>query len=530
MLAVGRNIRTQEVAKIHDKVNDITSLTPMKIFLEPFGDVATGKEWPAGEHVIFDGLVTGIGYQRTNNKLNIVVSGIHWLANMAFSSALSSTSHPTNPFMVNHDATKELFTVAGAGSKDPTLLSSQLVYPKVTLERVQTDFWGSTLKVIFCAMAAQPPMKFFAKECIGSVPKDPKNKALEALARIEGDSLDAKDDELGCKFEAEDGSDASYAKPLSINIAGEDNGVIINSLVNAIGQQYTATWQGVTMWHKLQQYAAQYLFAIVPMAQRALVVPFTPSLREPWRVLELKDYTMTNQSLQLPRPIRSVSIYGGGTFSTLGTGSGNEDDPGFTGFGGCFVPEGFEDDAVGVDLVRQAPAWLKNAARMPSRAGQSTGVNDTAPNNLKGTRRSKKARGKKGEGTPKEVNEKLGPALARYAQAVYYQEVLRGRTGMLTGKLRFDVAPGSTIQVEGARKDFLQDQSSIEDTFFATVTNVTIGLNATTSQAGTGFQLAYIRNQKENESENFSTKIHPIYEQTWKGAPLVPGLDPEDEG
>jgi hypothetical protein len=244
------------------------------------------------------------------------------------------------------------------------------------------------------------------------------------------------------------------------------------------------------------------------------------------------EYESLEQNLYIPRPIRSVLIYGGKYYATMATPFVSHDVR--LGFGGFFAPNE-EGSRKGTNLVRPSPDWLAIASVVDPKAIESAANGQSL--NIDGKLPEIPARGTSGEGTAEEINEKFSAMHKRYAKALYYNEVLRGRVGTLQGALRFDICPGSTVKIEGATDKFLDKLvggsiggaiTPVDDPtgadIYATVTSVGIGLNAEASIAGTGFQLAYLRTVNENESESFATKEHPLYKNVFPGANLVDAL------
>ena len=112
------------------------------------------------------------------------------------------------------------------------------------------------------------------------------------------------------------------------------------------------------------------------------------------------------------------------------------------------------------------------------------------------------------------------------AQALYANEILKGRIGQVSGALRFDICPGSTIKVEGVSDRFLPGDDPIGEDRYATVLRVTYYFDAENPRTGTAFNLAHIRNEKENEAEDTSVKRHPLYTRVWKGDKLLKDVNP----
>lgn len=507
-LAVGRDVRAvSQQATIHQAANSLRTFLPAKIFLTPIGDIDEGVPWPGGRQMIFDGYLAGLGYRRSNNRLYATANLIHWLSDLGASSALSATSHPSNPLMYHDGATTRLVTKPVEGEPDPStsegppiFLTSHLGAKIVTKTTISQDLWESALKKFFIAITEQNFMAFDEAHRLGINPRT-NDGAKAALQKMISDS-----------------TARLTLKPTDDTVV---NGRIATAIVEGFFSPTPAEYANTTLWHKLMELSASLNFAIVPRVDTALVVPFMPCLREAHTEILLDSHDFLDQSLLIPRPLRAVAIYGG-----KGLPSDNPpvsaEELATSEFGGKFEPAE-NKDRKGVVLIRRGPFWLSGIVESDIIVTQSTGVEESAPVNHSGQQSSSPAKGKKDGLTKTEAITKSSRAWARYAQAVYYTEVLRGRVGQFSGKVRFDVAPGSTVRIEAASGKF-QVEDQLAESIFACVTGVSMGFNAEGSQAGTGFQLAFIRTEKENESESFSTERHPLYGTAWKGADLVPEL------
>jgi len=114
----------------------------------------------------------------------------------------------------------------------------------------------------------------------------------------------------------------------------------------------------------------------------------------------------------------------------------------------------------------------------------------------------------------------------KYAQMIYAANALQGREGTLTGKLRFDIAPGSTVVI---RADAATKSAGIDDLatdIYGFVNRVTVTINAQDASATTSFNLANLRTAEENDLSRFSMDSHPFYGvKYFNYAPLIPGFE-----
>lgn len=107
---------------------------------------------------------------------------------------------------------------------------------------------------------------------------------------------------------------------------------------------------------------------------------------------------------------------------------------------------------------------------------------------------------------------------------MFLHEVFKSRNGKINGKLRFDIAPGSTICVVGSGA---AEPAYGYTYFYGLVSSVTITLNSESiGSCGTAFDLMSLHTQREHTMDAFSVDEHPVYGVGWPGTPLIsiPGL------
>lgn len=110
-----------------------------------------------------------------------------------------------------------------------------------------------------------------------------------------------------------------------------------------------------------------------------------------------------------------------------------------------------------------------------------------------------------------------------YAHAVFATERLRGRSGQVADKLRFDICPGSLVEIQSLGDRFIQ-RSNLADSLYGRVIGASIGINAEKTAAGTSFQIEFLRTAAENASDDYSVAKHPLYADAFRGGPLVDAL------
>ena len=163
-------------------------------------------------------------------------------------------------------------------------------------------------------------------------------------------------------------------------------------------------------------------------------------------------------------------------------------------------------------LVKAAPPWLANVASCGMNVQDTYGAaSATTPG----------GGSVKVSPSPSEKVREAVDIYGDYAKAMYIQEALRGRQGMVTGKLRFDISPGSNVWIEGNSEKFIGESDKLGQNLVGMVMRSTFGLNAEQAKASTGYYLGYVRTEEENTDDRLSVETHPLYKGAFKGAPLV---------
>lgn len=502
-LAIGRNaLSTSQRAKIHDSAASLKSMLKAKVYATIKGQFGDDKEWPEDEVMIFDGRLAGTGFNRLLGQASYSMHLTHWLSDLAFSSTLSQQSHPGNPSQLTYGAVRYGFSTAG--SKESVMFGSSSPKKLFTGKNVKEDMWAKAMHPMLCQLCERDFIDIEG-ELKGISEKNRKNDlAKAALARFEGG---------GCGVEPSEGT-----PPLSLFHDGSATEEVASSIRDTVGRVVTQSAEASTVWDLLVGPLAQnFLFSVVPQVDRALVVPIMPGLRDAYDVsIEANDYDLAELSGSIPRPLRGVGIIGG-IESKWGQNTGGQ-----IKLGGFWPEEGDVDPVPdGMIRVLSAPSWIANIPMGVGRARSTSGTADTKPSSTSTTPVTEDVKPADATTRSERTIEAQG-FYKRFAHAMYVNEVLRGRNGAVSGKLRFDIAPGATVKIEGKHEAFIGSSDQLGEDLYGTVTKVSVGLNAEAGRAGTGFSIAGHRTATENEDERFTTDKHPLYRQAFKGAPLVP--------
>jgi hypothetical protein len=264
-----------------------------------------------------------------------------------------------------------------------------------------------------------------------------------------------------------------------------------------------------TFWDKIVgQYAPTYMFRLVPYPTKAKVVPFIPGLRDNWDpngegvTFPGRDIEVQDMSCHLPRQLRAVGIFAG-RGSIAGGVLPDSTAADKLQLGGLYMAQGVK---TGMVLMRQAPSFLWDAnlayrftdqaikVRSNAFAHPHAGAAPTGP-------------------TTGDTKQDVSDVLNLVARAIYVNEILKDRWGDISTTLRFDVAPGSSVSMEGTAGAFGQ----AGETRYAQVLRVGHQFDAQQQSCRSQFKLGYIHTEGEHSQDQFTIEGHPLYTTTWPG-------------
>jgi hypothetical protein len=483
-------------------------LSPRLASSLPDGAVGSSSlRFPEDRYLAFDGYVVGTGFSRNaQGEVAATLGCTHWLSDLAFSSAVSRTSVPSNPAQFSFGASYQMSRTGG--KKAYTWGPAESFISSTT---VTSDFWGDALYPLLAHLCS---VDRFEAKAINltpalNVPSKTNSEALRALRRFEGS---------GTRI-------YRYAQALKLDSQRVGTAAAAGAIAGGILSQSPDSVATATLWDKLVgEILPGHLLSLVPMVDRALIVPFVPGLRRDWVYIAGNEYNGLQQSQRNPRPLRGVAIMTAVSGVSGGLlGPTPDADTSTLGIGGYWEnPD--PASARGMVHFKSAPPWLRATSRTLPPA------NIVAP-----PRGVRGAAGAPGAGARPPAEDAAAKELERartlwneYARALYCYEILRGRSGSLSGPFRMDIAPGSTVAVAVGDDRFVTaltpaevDIAGVTTVLHATVSRVTQHLNAERAQASTVLQLDHVRTDRENAQDATSTLRHPLWDNVWTGAPLV---------
>lgn len=497
ILPVGRGDKNQQLATIHNAVKEIRPQMPVAVYLTcntlDRENATTGV--PDGEEIqIFEGIVAGTGWQRTSKGAHFVLHLLHWLTYLNDASAVSASLHPGSPADLAYPA---VFPAIGLNNANPGSSPIPAWVPNLSSKDVNigtlTDIWGNIMLPWLTTLSNDDPYDSALRDVVGVGDPD----ILDALSRMAPNP---------------DG------QPLELDLQGAAGAVLSDGMRTALVNEIGGSWINTTLWGKLVgEWAPAYWFSVIPRVSDALIVPFTGGLRgEPWAVIGDEDYGSAELNGQLHQTLRAVGIaypIGSATAFDLNVGI---QQVARSGLFGLFRPAGLEK---GMVLLKDAPKWLSNPVLANTLSLFAEGIDDDSPIN---TALDEVGAGQAANANLDDNLPQLRGIASAYAHQWYVLEALKGRTGEIVGKLRFDISPGSNVFVVAGGAANIPDAANIQEDIYATVMQVSYVIDAQGQKAATAYTLAHIRTAHENATEGTSIDKPPLYKKAWRGAKLVP--------
>lgn len=490
---------------IHKKINSLRFKKPIQVFMKatghgqdlgPAGGGPSDEDPPDNEEVlVFDGYTTGGGYQRNTAGVGYSIGMEGWLADLAYSSAISKALHPASPAQLAFPAALQLITPeSGAATAASSNLTGASLASTVLGVPVGGDLWNDGIKKWFELLCAQDHLATQGSLVgiqVGS--SGPNAEALKALAKMETGAL------------------LSSGLKIELGGAGAALQQIDRNIKRMIAEETLESVAGTTLWDNLINLGSNFMFAVVPGVEKAAVVPFLPILREAYKTIYANEYDDISLSGSMSRVLRAVGLFGSKEFAGGPPIAGGDAAYKDIGIGGFYEAP---DTKGGLVLLKQAPLWLAGVAPelylegavgppiVPAAA--APGAGGAAPPGPK----------------PRDVLKGLNSAINKFAQAMYAMQVLVARQGTLAGKFRTDIAPGSVVRIETAGERFIGADDQFGQEMYATVMRVSLFATAEGQKAGTTFALAHCRGKDENTADQTSMAAHPLYSTKWSGGPL----------
>lgn len=520
-ISVSVGVTSTGISNIHNKASSLSSMAKAKVYFKPEGAYDGIDNWPSTENglMIFDGYVTAINPSKQVGSFSVVLTLVHWAHALTFTSSLSPSLVAGNAGTLDYSAIQPFLksqTGAAGGDNAGANLSKLSVSKSLGYASIVADVWKG-VKDLFCDMAGIDLMAFYGSVCT-ITNKSTNQDAINALRRFEGGSGGS-----GCGFSG----DGSFNVPSALDLAGGVSGTAVgDAICDTIGSLATADVANQTFWDLLVNIICPiFQLAVIPMTDRCLVVPWCQGLRQPWRDTLARDTLSVGINKGLDRPLRGVVVIASPAFisganaAAAVTSTGARVAPNQV--AGCFFPSA-KEATNGTIMPVSPPPWLARLATVDQVAGKTSGVQGRV---AVPTATMPQASADRGATPPAGVMRLSQGIYSRYAQSVYVNETLRGRSGTtVAANFRLDIAPGSQITVSGGALPSLGNKDAQGVSYQGAVAQVSLVLSASQRVAQAAYTLVGIRTLEENKTDRFSVARHPLYQQSFTGAPLHPSF------
>jgi len=513
-VAVGVNLANGGISPVHfDETKfQLNDGAEAVVVFAPGGESSPGVLWPIGQQVVFRGRVAGVAAKTVNGQSMLTVHLVHWLSELSESSALTAAGHVGNSAFLTARAVQ--FTGSPA-IKTGSLLSS--TYRGLDLQKkAETDVFDA-IYALYAHLASQSTMQFVPPGACQVATATSTDAAGRAIPFVNDLAVDAIE-----RLKA--GRDGAYGKALAIGGSAATRTArswpyqVYKTIANMIGSESVVAFANVSLWDKLiTGYCPELSLTVVPRVEDALIVPLLPvyDTDTPWKTLRPEHYDAVDMSGSVERALRGVG---------LTTAAANSAIAGTTNFEGKHIGGCYYSPAVtrGTFLIIPAPRWL---SQLQVGEQDPAGANSSAVADLRNlrTRRASPSVGAAATGATVAPPDPTGVngAFSSYAKAFYWQHAYRGRSGVVSGPLRFDISPGSTVRVDLPDHSAINGISGVSQSpVLGYVQRVTISIDCNAPSASTVLQMSHVR--PVAPSGSLGSTEHPLYpDATFTGAPLL---------
>lgn len=489
-LVPGHELRTLSISTAHG-LKGLVYQIPLQIFLdiEETSGIYPQQFAPVGTYLLFDGYVSNVQYSRDVTALHIFVEGLHWLYDLAFSSALSDAFHPTTPV----DVTFNAFLNSRSGSMGALIAVDDSAFA-LTPQIILYDVWYALWTILYrIASIDRFAYQFFPYRINDS----PNRATARALRRF-----------------------VFGMPPLTISPVGIDPLMIAYNIITMLTHASVdynplslATLAETTLWERLTEVLAPiFQFAVIPFPTYARVVPYTPTLPYPYTIITPNAIFTITRTNDVTKPYHAMVLVSN---MRLPGGADLLSDPeraNTVGFGGVYSSLN-----EGMTFFRHAPPYAVYLAVLPMLLAADA-LNPWNRGN--------------GYAFPglkppnwytynfQTINYYQRYLLDRMAQYYFTMELLKGKRMLITGPLRFDICPGSIVHLTSLGEKFYNViRTDYQTSVTGFVSNVRFVLRATQNSAlaSTVLELAFVRDGMQNSHPDFTVPGHPLYQTYFTG-------------
>ncbi len=511
-VSLGRSVRTKQQSAVYGLASQLKQMASVRIQYtgslgdwSPEGDgQGKKKQWPGGKHILFIGYVSGLSYKRAAGQVFLSIDCIGRLFDLACSSGGAANVLPGAP----HDLMLPTLLDGAGGST--VALGSDLFTDELP-DDMPSDWSKGILKALKFVAEESQIQTHDASEgpwCRGVSNPIARQKNDRALRALEG---------VGEWKGFSNLVDNQFTEAYPLDVNGEQS---LSHIAKVIGQRIQTSVADHTLWSILvSRIIPDFGVYVVPLSDQALLVPIIPMNREAYKTVTPSEYLDFNFRMMSQRPLYGVGVMGNFSNSSLGP----EANTNKRCVGATYVSDtdGGEGEPDGAWAFVQAPSWMDSWVATDSNIANPASVKmlSETSNTVDGGQDANIDRDLEAE------SDEFNNIMQKFAKMMYATQALKGRRGVLTGKLRFDISPGSTIIVQGRGEASTPGIDRLAQNLYGLVNGVTINIDAERSIAATTFELGNLRTAAENATNRFSMPDHPFFSTSFKGAPLVSTLE-----
>lgn len=515
-MTVGQDarVRTRKIAEAHEAARRIDFYLGIEIYAKftskdgiagPRGEKLPG----VGEWVrVFFGYITAVaeGTDRASGSTSLVLSGLHWLADLTSSQTQirNWVGYGGDDFASGVDA---VFNFINKNYHAATAHSA--LEPVFAAGGADLDFWRDSMKKALNAIASDDSSRIQYAQM-----------GLEGLSPSNSGAAGALDRMDRGVFAAGDAS--SY--PLNmLNL--DTHGYIAEWISTTMGSEMSKVWAGGNVWSVIQYFKDMLFYNVVPLVNTAGVVPITLNLATdsnkgiPYKGIYSDEFVVTRANTQLQWPVRGVVVVAGDSMYTSDYKGGDVVFPTAWGFADIYekVSNSSKLSGGAYEFI-PAPVWVDSDMVSISETLLGEGVGGVQQANEASNPVSQKDPPNK---DPDEDKSKRYDAVKslfgdRIAHDRLLHQLFIGRTMSVTGRLRWDIAPGSFVGLQILGQPGYNDQLQ-----FGTVYRARISMSTAGPRASTSLDLVSMANESEHEQESLTSTEHPLYGKAWVGCPLL---------
>lgn len=506
--SVRENGNDQDAQKLIEEL-DGAELTKAKVYLK-FGPLSqldptdiAGALGKTGPQCIFEGYFAGLSYRRSGSQIQITVNLVHRLVDLTFGSLMTGWLHASNP--INHLTPAVNIPLGGCDASDPAAGGAAKrpawtpgVFFKKSIEDNPELFGKQVLGVLECMTT----LDVFQPRCDSEgFPRRPNKAAGEVIKEMESKT-------------------GGLRAPMSSNPFPAAIGAYFKTLIDST--------TGTTYWDLLVgKICPDFVMAVIPLPslesspdkKYAYLTPDTPGLSKEYKTLYLDDYSGFNFNARLWKPLYGVIVYADGS-DVSGHAVGFNKITKAICTGGRFPSPDDLGDQLGQLLITSPPDWMQEIAKL-LQSYKDTGNRDEAVHDAIEADSNLDAPAQE----PADLAEDRNSILDKYAQLLYVQNAINGRSGSFTSKLRFDISPGTVLKLDKSSSRGGSATKQLPTNLYAQVSRVSHNINAELPIAKTTFECVHVRTEKENNEGKpkgkYSIEEHPFLDGEFKGAPLI---------